>query len=380
MSAGNGAAGRSVAVGRPEVSAAGGGGRVAADVDGADVYFESDEVAVAGPPELFGSALLPAAAQRRWKLRIGQPLDPVWLDGVRGILRIWADWWGTPRELADVLEAPDGAQSDGPRSARVGLCFSGGLDAFHTLLRSGRRIDDLVFAHGYDIPIDDARRFDTAHASLRAVAAAVGARPVVVRTNLRRRRPFKGAGWGRTHGGALAALGHACSEEIGEILISSAYTRESSNDWGSSWDTDPGWSSARLKVTHFGDEFTRDEKMRSVVHEPLVRDHIRVCWENRAAAGNCGECEKCVRTMVHVSLLGEDVSRWPFAGSGTLAERVERVESVHPQQVSSYEPMIEICDDPALRGAMERLVGRAYDPFEDRARRVRDREARRFQP
>ena len=32
--------------------------------------------------------------------------------------------------------------------------------------------------------------------------------------------------------------------------------------------------------------------------------------------------------------------------------------------------------DPALTAAMWRLVGRAYDPFEDRARRVREREAR----
>jgi hypothetical protein len=81
--------------------------------------------------------------------------------------------------------------------------------------------------------------------------------------------------------------------------------------------------------------------------------------------------------MIHVSLLGERVEEWPFAGSGTLAERLDRVESVHPQQVSSYLPMMEICDDPALQAAMARLTERTYDPFEDRARRVREREASR---
>lgn len=78
--------------------------------------------------------------------------------------------------------------------------------------------------------------------------------------------------------------------------------------------------------------------------------------------------------MVYVELLGEDVSQWPFAGTGTLVERLDRVPSVHPQQVSSYDPMIEICDDRALRAAMVRLTDRPYDPFEDRARRVRERE------
>jgi hypothetical protein len=366
---------RIVDVARVRRDATGASDRVAAEVGGTEVFFESDDLELSAAPELFASALLPAVAQRHWKLRMTDALDPEWLAGAREILRTWSGWWQTPADLDDLLDAPHGVPSSGA-PAGVGLCFSAGLDAFHTLLRSGRKIDYLVFAHGYDIPIDDERRFAAAEASIRAVAAEVGARPVVVRTNLRGHRPLKGAGWGRTHGGALAALGHACSGELGELLISSAYTRESGYDWGSTWDTDPGWSSSRLKVTHYGDAFTRDAKMRAVVREPLVREHIRVCWENRAETGNCGECEKCVRTMVHVSLLGEDVARWPFGGEGSLAERIDRVESVHPQQVSSYLPMIELCEDHELRAAMERLTERAYDPFEDRARRVREREAR----
>ena len=370
-------AGRVVPVEIAGAATEGGTTRISAAVGGRELYFESEDLELAPEPEAFASALLPAVVQRNWKLRMTEPVDPEWLAGAQEILEVWAGWWQTPEALDDVLEAPRGSPSPDPPGERVGLCFSGGLDAFHTLLCSGRDIDDLVFAHGYDIPIDEKRRFAAAEASVRAVAGAVGARAVIVRTNLRRRRPFKGAGWGRTHGGALAALGHACGDELGEILISSAYTRESGNDWGSSWDTDPGWSSSRLKVTHFGEEFTRDDKMRAVVHHPLVRDHIRVCWENRAATGNCGECEKCVRTMVYVELLGEDVSRWPFAGTGTLVERLDRVPFVHPQQVSSYEPMLEFCEDPALAAAMQRLVERPYDPFEDRAQRVREREEER---
>ena len=376
MSAPRGSNGRVIAVGRPRVATDGATTRVSADVGGAEIYFESDDLPLEAPPEVFASALLPAVTQRRWKLRMSEPLDIEWLAGAQEVLDTWAGWWGTPEALEDVLEAKSRPRAEDRRGGRLGLCFSGGLDAFHTLLCSGREIDDLVFAHGYDIRIEDERRFAAAEESLRAVAAEVGARPLVIRTNLRRRRPFKGAGWGRTHGGALAALGHASSGELGEILISSAYTRASGNDWGSTWDTDPCWSSSRLRVTHFGDAFTRDQKMRAVVHHPLVREHIRVCWENRAEVGNCGECEKCVRTMVHVALLGEDVGRWPFGGSGSLQERLDRVPFVHPQQVSSYEPMIEICDDQGLTAAMRRLIDRAYDPFEDRARRVREREER----
>jgi hypothetical protein len=364
-----------VELGRPRIEAADGTSRVVGEVGDGEVFFESADVALSAPPELFASALVPAVVQRRWKLRMGDPLDPAWVDGVEGILRTWAEWWDTPAELGEVLEAPVGEPAPVDRAERTGLCFTAGLDAFHTLLCSGRRIDDLVFAHGYDIPLDDTARFDAAARSIREVAAATGTRAIIVRTNLRRHRPFKGAGWGRTHGGALAALGHACSGEIGELVISSTYPRSSESDWGSSWDTDPGWSSSRLAVSHFGEAFRRDEKLRAVVHNPLVRRHIRVCWENRAATGNCGECEKCVRVMVQVHLLGEDLEDWPFGGDGSLVQRIDGVESINPRHVPGYLPLIELCEDHELRAAMQRLVERAYDPFEDRARRVREREA-----
>ncbi len=367
---------RLVEVGEPRVERIGGTSRVSARIGDVEIYFESDDLELQAPPELFASALLPAVVQRGLRMRIDEPLDPLWLAGVERILPIWAGWWGTAARLDEVLDAPRGQATNRPRPERAGLCFSGGLDAFHTLLRSGRRIDDLVFAHGYDIRLDDERRFAAAEASVREVAAETGTRALIVRTNLRLQRPFKGSGWGRTHGGALAALGHACRGELGELVISSAYPRASENDFGSTWHTDPGWSSSRLQVSHFGEAFTRDDKMSAVIREPLVRRHLRVCWENLAPTGNCGACEKCVRTMVQLALMGADVEEWPFAGSGSLAERVDRIPSVHPHQVSIVEQRIEICEDSELRAALARLRERVYDPFEDRARRVREREAR----
>jgi hypothetical protein len=82
-STGTRATARVVEVGESRVRATGSTSRACADVDGAEIFFESEDLPLSAPPELFATALVPAVAQRRWKLRIADPLDRRWLDGVR---------------------------------------------------------------------------------------------------------------------------------------------------------------------------------------------------------------------------------------------------------------------------------------------------------
>ena len=152
-----------------------------------------------------------------------EPLDPEWLAGVARILPIWAGWWGTaPNSRRGARSAPSVGWRRTSRVPSALACASAAASTRSTPCSArARPIDDLVFAHGYRHP---ARRRAPVRrrrgVGARGRRPATGARALVVRTNLRRRRPFKGAGWARTHGGALAALGHACSGELGEILIS----------------------------------------------------------------------------------------------------------------------------------------------------------------
>jgi hypothetical protein len=365
-----------VELSEPTAVDTGSGSRVRADVDGVEIFFESDDIELMPAPEVFASALLPSVVQRGGRLRTTAPLDPVWLDGVAGILAIWAEWWGTAGSLDEVLDAPRATASASGRARGLALCFSGGVDSFFSLLCSGRDVDGLVMAHGYDVRLGKRRRLEHAETALRAVAADLGIPAIVIRTNLRDERPMKGSGWGRTHGGALAALGHAVSGAYGELMLASSYPPEIVGGWGSTWDTDPGWSSSRLEVIHHGERFDRNAKVEAIIPNPLVRRHIRVCYRRDTDEWNCGECEKCVRTMVAVAVRGERLEDWPFAGSGSLVERIDRVESVHPHQVPNWRGSAELSDDPELRAAIARLMAREYDRFEDRARRAREREAR----
>src|SRR5262249_25540970 len=203
-------------------------------------------------------------------------------------------WWGYPEIIPEPFHNPRQA----PRATQTALCFSGGVDSFHTLLRSGYAIQYLVFVLGFDVELGDLRRFEAFEPSLRAAAAETGARPVVIRTNLREHSAFAPVSWERAHGGALAAIGHLLDGIVGQLLISSTDPFSLRIPWGSHWMTDAFWSSEKLQVLHVGAHIDRNQKLRAITDEPLARNHLRVCWENRTPVGNCSRCEKCVRTRL----------------------------------------------------------------------------------
>ena len=170
------------------------------------------------------------------------------------------------------------------------------------MLRSDHEIDELLVAHGYDIPLADATRIDAVRTSLADVSAATGVTATVIRTNLREHPAGIHMDWERSHGGAIAALGHCRVDRIGDLLVSASLPYYARGTWGSHHRTDSGWSSSRLRVTHIGAELRRAVKLQRIADERVVQRNLRVCWENRAPSGNCGECEKCVRTMLVLTM------------------------------------------------------------------------------
>ena len=272
--------------------------RVTAQVDGAEFFFESPDLPLRPSAEAVACALLPVALQRGRRLELDAPLDPAWRAGLPEVLSAWQAWWGLPGEADAVLAAPAAPPAATAPAAGVGQCFSGGIDSFFSLRRGPRRPHLLIGAHGFDVWPEDHARMAPQAASLRAVAKETGAAAVVIRTNLRRLPISQDGDWPRSHGGALAALGHLLADHIGTLVIASSYPYCDGRPCGSHPRTDPRWSSARLAIEHHGAELWRDDKVLVLAHDPLVQKHLKVCWENRTASGNCGRCDKCVRTMV----------------------------------------------------------------------------------
>ena len=272
--------------------------RVSADVDGIPLWFESDDVNLAVAPEAFGSALLLVSLHHRRKLVIDAPVSATWIENIQKLFPIWRDWWGYKPIMPDVPTRPDVGADPIPAKA---LLFSAGVDSFYSAL-NGPAPDFLVSAQGFDIPLDDRARMDMLRKSLTAVSSAIGAQPVVVRTNFRE-HPVAGRGslWERSHGGVLAAFGHVLGERIGQLSISASYNIKSPLPWGSSFMTDPLFSSDRVRIMPYGEERRREEKIPLIAHHPLVRKYLRVCWANRDGSLNCSRCGKCLMTMLSLA-------------------------------------------------------------------------------
>jgi hypothetical protein len=344
-------------------------GRLTATIGDAQVYFESADVPMAHAPEAFAGAMLEPAMERRERLQFDDALDPVWLHNAQKIPAIYKKWWDYPADFP--IDATAGAT--GNRAAGIGACFTGGVDSFYTQLRgpNASRITHLVYVHGYDIPIDDMTRMQAFEPSLRAVAAALGRKAIVLCTNLRQHPLFASANWEHAHGGALTAAGHILAGTVGTLVIPSSYTYADSPPWGSHFDTDPLHSSSRVQLVHDDASRHRRAKLRAIAHEPIVRNHLRVCWENKSATGNCSQCEKCVRTMIVLSGVGELQNYTVFDRSRTLPERIDALPFIASHLVYVYRALADDNLPTDVRRAVRRLLDRSAKEPSLRKRIVR---------
>jgi hypothetical protein len=285
-----------------EVRATEGGHFVEADVDGVPVWFASEEETLCTDAVAPASALMLPALHAERAVHTDGALWPRWRTGMSELQHILHEWWGYP-ELAPTSAVPD-AESPPPAAGRA-LLFSGGVDSFYSLLRAGTEADRLVFVHGFDVPLADEAHAAVAIAAMREAASAVGARPVVVRTNLREHPAVAAVPWERAHGGALAAVGHVLADHVGTVHVSATYARDRSPPWGSHWRTDKLWSSERVSLVHTGAEHRRAEKLLLVADEPLVQRHLRVCWKSEGGTINCSRCDKCLLTMLVLDRAGK---------------------------------------------------------------------------
>ncbi len=90
-----------------------------------------------------------------------------------------------------------------------------------------------------------------------------------------------------------------------KICIPSSYTLEQQHPWGSHVETDKYWSTESLGFVHDGAEASRVEKVVSqVARSKTALKYLRVCYKNVAQMYNCGECEKCIRTMINLLVAG----------------------------------------------------------------------------
>ena len=324
-------------------------------------------LSVTGDP--FLAWLAPAAASTGEPLRLNFETDRDLLENIRHVMRVWRSWYPALRDVE--VDGPHYRKAEAP-AARIASFFTGGVDSFFTVLRhhagqgtpSSVHIDDLVFVHGFDVPIGNAVAFGHVRDLLCRVADRLQKPLLTAATNLRETR-FGAADWSRlSHGAALAGVGHALGKRYGTFLIASSGGYRDLRPWGSHPLTDPMFTSSTVRIVHDGADFMRVEKTEYVAQIPLALQHLRVCYRS-SDGGNCGECNGCYRTMLALEALGVLVRCDTFDRGVLDLRRASRVYCAHDYDVRQFRYVREL----AVR-ASRQDIATAVDHSLRRSRRL----------
>ncbi len=229
--------------------------------------------------------------------------------------------------------------------------FSAGVDSLYSLLKHRESIDNLILVHGFDIPLDNLAFFERVRSTGREVAALFDKRLISVKTNLN--TISQPCSWGMQHGAALAAVAHALEPNHSTVYVGATHSYKDLHNWGSHPLLDPLWSSSTVQIVHDGAETDRPGKLKLIGEYPEVMKHIRVCYQNTGQY-NCGECEKCLRTMIALLGLG-------LLQSAPFPSRVdpEAVRKIRLTDVSVlfWRELLALDLPKNLRLAVERAIG-----------------------
>jgi hypothetical protein len=299
-----------------------------------EVYFEVDEefgeVLACDPHPFLVAAIMPALWYGETRVVVEGEICPELRAGLMTAMSVIHHWYRLPHELVRI-EAKTSMHPAG-LPERAGFFFTGGIDSLATL--RGNRLDFALHHPGafkdglviFGLEVDTTQAFEHVVKHLSGLAQQADLTVIPVYTNER----YLEADWDFwrdvSEGAVLAAAAHALGRRLTAATIASSYDIPNLPYLASHPMLDPFYSSYDVRIRHDGAALSRFEKTRLLVGWDLGLQHIRVCNQTaqyQADRLNCGQCEKCLRTMLALLAVGalEKTAAFP---STRLSEEVIR--------------------------------------------------------
>jgi hypothetical protein len=289
----------------------------------------------------FVAALLIPSMALGESLIVDAAVSPRLLRTLPKIMAFYHDWDPKYKPIK-VRTSKERQESDSVSKANA-LFFSGGVDSFYALTKLTEQtvernlLSHLIFVHGFDIKLNDNMLFERSYAAVKDIASYYGKKLVLVSTNIRAITD-KYVDWGNWYGSVMASVALCFNGFFDHVYIASDLA-PGEGKLGSHPDLDPLWSTQTSNIVHCFPGISRLEKARALANNPMAQKHLRVCWENRNGAYNCGRCNKCVRTMLALYLAGA-LSNFNFPTILT-PELVEGIDPKSPSQILHTELLLQ---------------------------------------
>ena len=274
--------------------------------------------------DAFVAGLLPVAMILGESLEIEAPVSTRLAHGLEHYQDILTTWWPHFFRRSNIRYSNLVERQGESRPKAVGCCFSGGVDSFQAV--SGLRMPAIRFPefeithalmiNGFDQVMDLDHRgvSQQMYEAYSPALAQWGIELVMVDTNL---KLFKEAVMNKTHlwasfGGSLTACAHALGSLFGRFNLpaQATYAHPDLRPVGSHPILDHLLGTDQLQVIHTGARISRARKLEALADHSIVRDNLRVCFRHpefdpeSGAVINCGKCEKCIRTLISLDILG----------------------------------------------------------------------------
>lgn len=282
-----------------------------------EVFFETDkefaDSLTCNPHAFLVGCLIPAFHHGEKRIFIDEEICPELKDGLITAMSWIRHWfYDTGRDIVQI-EARIRTKSLTPgKPDRAGSFFSGGVDSYATLrmnrlefpLEHPGSIKDVLVVYG--LHNDETESFKQV---LRAASEEIqnaGVTAIPVYTNV----VSLGHGWDfwgdELEGAALSSIAHAFTKRLSVVSIGCTFDIPTLIPHASHPHLDPNYSSHDLRIRHDGIALSRLEKVKLVSGWDNAFQNLRVC-NNMKYVGpgmlHCGQCEKCIRTMLALLVL-----------------------------------------------------------------------------
>lgn len=291
------------------------------------LYLKSNHVRFQNSPDVPLLIVLLQAMKRKRNIFIRETISNGLIVNLIRYMDIFCTWHSSYRPIKIHVNNPPGQfeKNSFEKSRRVGAFFSGGVDSFYTFFKHKDEITDLIFVHGFDVPLSSVELRQQIREMGSKVAAEWGKRFVEIETNAR--DILKGWGhWGfHAHGLALGTVARSLSGSFQKIFIASSTSIDQLRPWGSHPELDNLLGDRTIEIIHDGVQKHRNEKIEYSISYPFFLENLRVCYKNPGEAYNCCECEKCLRTMTTLYALGclDKAIRFPKPLNARMISRLE---------------------------------------------------------
>jgi hypothetical protein len=344
-----------------------------------ELYFETEdryaEALTCNPHAFLLAAIMPAFCHGEERLRVEGPVAPELLEGLKTAMGWVRHWWYDPSKKLLPVEAETDRQWAAPaRNPRTAMFFSGGIDSLATL-----RANRLMFPEGHPRYIRDGLivfgletdREESFQHVLEAIAAPsedAGLTLIPIYTNAR----HLDADWmfweRKSQDAIFASIAYALTNRISDVVFASTYDIPSMQPAGTHPLLDLAYSSSQLTIHHDSIAVSRLEKVRLIADWEVAFQNIRTCNQSGSYERgrlNCGQCIKCIRTMLELEALGLLGKTRAFPQRRLTPELVMPVIEIYKTTVDFFRELIHPLRDQN-RNDLADLIEKRIDRYEGR--------------